>query len=59
MIVVTAPTGNIGRRVMDELLAAGASLRLVLRDATKLSDTVRSRVEVVEGSHGGMRCSAW
>lgn len=52
MIVVTAPTGNIGRRVMDELLAAGASLRLVLRDATKLSDTVRSRVEVVEGSHG-------
>ena len=52
MIVVTAPTGNIGHRVVDNLLAAGAPLRLVLRDAAKLPDSVRSRVEVVEGSHG-------
>lgn len=52
MIVVTAPTGNIGHRVVDGLLAAGAPLRLIARDATKLPDAVRSRVEVVEGSHG-------
>ena len=52
MIVITTPTGNIGRRVVHDLLAAGATLRLVLRDATKLSDDVRGRVHVVEGSHG-------
>lgn len=52
MIVVTAPTGNIGHRVVENLLAAAAPLRLVLRDAAKLPDAVRSRVEVVEGSHG-------
>lgn len=52
MIVVTAPTGQIGRRVVQELLAAGAPLRLVVRDPAKLPDAVRGRVEVVEGSHG-------
>ena len=52
MIVITAPTGNIGRRVVHDLLAAGETPRLVLRNATKLLDDVRSRVEVVEGSHG-------
>jgi uncharacterized protein YbjT (DUF2867 family) len=52
MIVITAPTGNIGHHVVQELLAAGEKLRLVLRDATKLPEGVRSQVEVVEGSHG-------
>ena len=52
MIVITAPTGNIGDRVVQDLLAAGEQLRLVLRDAMKLPGNVRSRVEVVEGSHG-------
>ncbi len=52
MIVITAPTGNIGHRVVHDLLAAGAPLRLVLRDATKLLAAVQDRVEVVEGSHG-------
>lgn len=52
MIVITAPTGNIGHRVVQDLLTGGATLRLVLRDATKLSDDVRSRVDVVQGSHG-------
>ena len=51
MIVITAPTGNIGQHVVQNLLAVRAKLRLVLRDATKLSGDVRSRVEVVEGSH--------
>ena len=52
MIVVTAPTGQIGRHVVQELLAAGAPLRLVVRDPAKLPADVRGRVEVVEGSHG-------
>ena len=52
MIVITAPTGNIGRHVVRNLLAAGATLRLVARDPAKLSGEVRSRVEVVQGSHG-------
>ena len=52
MIVVTAPTGKIGARVVTELLSSGGSLRLIARDASRLSAEVRDRVEVVEGSHG-------
>jgi uncharacterized protein YbjT (DUF2867 family) len=52
MIVVTTPTGNIGRRVVQHLLDAGQTLRLIVRDASKLPQAVRERVEVVEGSHG-------
>ncbi|MBC7597051.1 MAG: NAD(P)H-binding protein [Kineosporiaceae bacterium] len=52
MIVITAPTGQIGRHVVQELLATDAPLRVVVRDASKLPDEVRDRVEVVEGSHG-------
>lgn len=52
MIVVTAPTSRIGRHVVDDLLRVGAAMRLVVRDASKLPDTVRDRVEIVLGSHG-------
>ena len=52
MIVVTAPTGNIGRHVVTTLLDAGHSVRVIVRDAKRLTDDVRGRVEVVEGSHG-------
>jgi len=52
MIVVTAPTGNIGHHVVADLLAKNASLRLIVRDSGKLADEVRDQVEVVEGSHG-------
>ncbi len=52
MIVITAPTGNIGHLVVEGLLAVGASMRLIVRDASKLSGSVRDQVEVVEGSHG-------
>jgi uncharacterized protein YbjT (DUF2867 family) len=52
MIVVTAPTSQIGRQVVDHLLAAGAPVRVVARDPGRLSPAVRDRVEVVEGSHG-------
>jgi uncharacterized protein YbjT (DUF2867 family) len=52
MIVVTTPTGNIGRQVVRLLLDAGETLRLIVRDPSKLTPDVRDRVEVVEGSHG-------
>ncbi len=52
MIVVTTPTGNIGRHVVQHLLDAGETLRLIVRDPGKLPQAVRDRVQVVEGSHG-------
>jgi uncharacterized protein YbjT (DUF2867 family) len=52
MIVITAPTGNIGRQVLSHLLEADATTRVIVRDASKLPQPVRNRVEVVEGSHG-------
>ncbi len=52
MIVITTPTGNIGRHVVRHLLDAGEVLRLIVRDPFKLPPEVRERVEVVEGSHG-------
>jgi len=52
MIVVTTPTGNIGRHVVEHLLAAGETLRLIVRDPGKLPQEVRDQVEIVQGSHG-------
>ena len=52
MIVVTTPTGNIGRHVVQHLLDAGEMLRLIVRDPGRLPQAVRDRVEVVQGSHG-------
>ena len=52
MIVITAPTGQIGHHVVSTLLTTDTPLRLIVRDASKLSDAVRGRAEVVEGSHG-------
>ncbi|HEU5479679.1 MAG TPA: NAD(P)H-binding protein [Candidatus Tumulicola sp.] len=52
MIVITAPTGKIGRRVLAGVLETGARVRAIVRDPGKLPDGVRDRVEVVEGSHG-------
>ncbi|GAB7539079.1 NmrA family NAD(P)-binding protein [Burkholderia sp. 3C] len=52
MIVVTTPTGNIGRHVVRHLLDAHAALRLIVRDANTLPPAVRERVDIVEGSHG-------
>jgi uncharacterized protein YbjT (DUF2867 family) len=51
MIVITAPTGSIGHQVLTDLLEAGEPARVIVRDASKLLDTVRKRVEVIEGSH--------
>ena len=52
MIVVTAPTSQIGRQVVDSLLAGEAEVRVIARDPARLSAAVRERAEVVPGSHG-------
>jgi uncharacterized protein YbjT (DUF2867 family) len=52
MIVVTAPTGQIGRQVVENLLHSGAPVRVIVRDPARLSDATRARAEVVQGSHG-------
>ncbi|MEU4747009.1 NAD(P)H-binding protein, partial [Actinosynnema sp. NPDC023658] len=56
MIVITAPTGNIGRRLLSLLVEAaparGEELRVVVRDPARLPGSVRGQVEVVTGSHG-------
>jgi uncharacterized protein YbjT (DUF2867 family) len=52
MIVITTPTGQIGSRLVQDLLLTGEALRLIVRDASRLPDEVRDRADVVEGSHG-------
>ncbi|MCG8157258.1 NAD(P)H-binding protein [Brenneria goodwinii] len=51
MIVVTAPTSQIGSQLLPRLLAAQIPVRVIVRNASKLPPDVRTRVEIVEGSH--------
>ncbi|MEU1515053.1 NAD(P)H-binding protein [Streptomyces sp. NPDC005811] len=54
MIVVTTPTGQIGREVVARLLDApegSAPVRVIVRDPAALAPEVRERVQVVQGSH--------
>ncbi len=56
MIVITAPTSDIGSQVLRTLLERSTpgdeQLRVIARDPAKLSAPVRERVDVVVGSHG-------
>lgn len=51
MIVVTTPTGAIGRQVVEKLVDTGQSIRVIARDPSRLPVHVRDGVEVVPGSH--------
>jgi uncharacterized protein YbjT (DUF2867 family) len=51
VIVITTPTGTIGRAVAESLRATGASLRLIARDPSRLPDALREQAEVIVGSH--------
>ena len=51
MIVITAPTGNIGHQVLANVLASDQPVRVIARDPAKLSSGIRDRVEVIQGSH--------
>jgi uncharacterized protein YbjT (DUF2867 family) len=54
MIVVTTPTGTIGRQVLDNVLARGGgpgtAVRVIARDPSRLAPDVRGRVDIVQGS---------
>jgi uncharacterized protein YbjT (DUF2867 family) len=52
MIVVTTPTGNIGRQLLENIIGGGEPIRVIARDAARLPSQILKRVEVVEGSHG-------
>ena len=52
MIVITTPTGQIGRQVLDNLLDSGEELRVIARDPSALPGGVRDDLDVVVGSHG-------
>jgi uncharacterized protein YbjT (DUF2867 family) len=52
MIVITAPTGLIGRQVLGNVLGSGEPVRVIVRDPSHLREEVRERVEIVPGSHG-------
>jgi uncharacterized protein YbjT (DUF2867 family) len=51
MIVITAPTGKIGRQVLDKILDAGRPARVIARDPSRLAPQVRERAEVIQGTH--------
>ena len=50
MIVITTPTGQIGRQVLDNVLDSGEPIRVIARDPSRLPSRARGRVEVVRGS---------
>jgi uncharacterized protein YbjT (DUF2867 family) len=52
MIVITAPTGDIGHQVLENVLRGGEPIRVIARDPSALPAQIRARVEVVKGSHG-------
>jgi uncharacterized protein YbjT (DUF2867 family) len=54
MIVITAPTGQIGRQVLNNLLNSDEPIRVIVRDPSRLPTHIRERVEVVQGSHGDL-----
>jgi uncharacterized protein YbjT (DUF2867 family) len=49
-ILITNPTGNIGRQVVRELLAPEFSVRVIARHPARLPEEVRAQVEVIRGS---------
>ncbi|NUP67463.1 MAG: NAD(P)H-binding protein [Nonomuraea sp.] len=51
MIVITAPTGQIGSKLVATLLQRSEPVRLIVRDPGRLPADVRERAEIVVGSH--------
>ena len=49
-IVITTPTGIIGKHALQQLLQAGSDVSVIVRQPEKLSDSIRSRVKIYQGS---------
>ncbi|MCZ8521312.1 NmrA family NAD(P)-binding protein [Paenibacillus caseinilyticus] len=54
MIVITTPSGQIGHQVLDHVLHSGEAVRVIARDPSRLSQRVRERAEVFQGSHSDL-----
>jgi uncharacterized protein YbjT (DUF2867 family) len=54
-IAVTTPTGQIGSRVVERLLGAGAETAVLVRDPARLPAAVRGRVAVHPGDLADVR----
>lgn len=52
MIVITAPTGDIGHQVLKRVLRGNYLVRVIARDPSRIPEAFLQRVEVFEGSHG-------
>ncbi len=52
MIVVTTPTGQIGKQVLENVMRGSEPVRVIARNPDALSSETIARVEVVAGSHG-------
>jgi uncharacterized protein YbjT (DUF2867 family) len=52
MIIITTPTGAIGRQVVEHVLRREEPIRVIVRDPSRLPSDVRDRIDVVQGSHG-------
>ena len=51
MIVITTPTGQIGKQILTQILDSGKSIRVIVRDPSRLDPKILDRVEIVQGSH--------
>jgi uncharacterized protein YbjT (DUF2867 family) len=51
MIVITAPTGRIGSQLLADLIEDPETLRVIVRDRSRLPSQLRERVEIVTGTH--------
>src|SRR4051794_3052295 len=51
MIVITAPTGQIGSKIVPILLQQPEPVRLIARDPAKLPAEIQRRADIVAGSH--------
>ncbi len=51
MVVITTPTGQIGKQLLGRLLDRQERIRVIVRDPMRLDAAVSSRVEIVRGSH--------
>jgi uncharacterized protein YbjT (DUF2867 family) len=51
MIVITTPTGAIGRQVLEHVIRGAEPVRVIVRDPSKLLPATRERVEIVQGTH--------
>ncbi len=49
MLVITTPTGNTGRYVLQSALEQGESVRVFVRDPSRLDALTHERCEVVQG----------